>query len=189
MRVPWSPPLLALACSVSIACLNVEGTSAEGAAPESSGAVGEVGGSGDDDGTGVVCGVIHQTAECLDAGCIPREVTPLVVDGEIDQACTFGDPVIVCSPQEENQGCADARVCSGRSTWVLPLPDGGAFAAYVEVSCGLPEGFRPCPDPADPSALVDGNALAGSATSDGGSTSDGGPEPDPLVAACECACA
>jgi len=110
-------------------------------------------------------------------------------DGEIDQACTFGDPVIVCSPQEENQGCADARVCSGRSTWVLPLPDGGAFAAYVEVSCGLPEGFRPCPDPADPSALVDGNALAGSATSDGGSTSDGGPEPDPLVAACECACA
>ena len=65
----------------------------------------------------------------------------------------------------------------------MPLPDGGAFVARVDVSCGLPEGFMPCPDAEDPSGLVDGNALGGSSTTDGGS------DVDPLVEACACACA
>lgn len=192
MRVLWSLSLFALACNFT-----VEGTHAEGPVAESSGGVGEVGGDGDDDGNetgetggetgvgesgGAACGELHDADECFAAGCVPVEVTSLVVDGEIDDACRFSDAVVLCAPQEESQGCDDARVCSGQHTWVMPLPDGGAFVARVDVSCGLPEGFLPCPEPADPNGLVDGNALGGSATSDGGS------EPNPLVEACACAC-
>jgi hypothetical protein len=179
-------PLVAASCTG----ISVEDTNVDGPVTESGGLVdtGVVDGDGDgddddesaDDGDPAACGEIHDGSECLAAGCVPLEIEPIVV-GAATEGCTADTPMTICSPADEAQDCDDARVCAGLSTWVMPLPDGAAWVARVEVSCGLPEGFRPCPETIDGDRLMDANAAADTTT--GGDVGE-----DPLVAACECAC-
>ena len=176
---------------VTTACtgFSVEGTP-EDESTSTTEPVAEVDGDGDGtdtssgDTASLECGDIHDVEACIAVGCLPLEVLPLVIDDEDDaNTCQIGESIVLCTPPEESLACdEEARVCADQHTWVMPLPDGGAFIARVDVSCDLPDTFMPCPaDPTEPAA--------GPATSDSGTSESGGPEPDPVAAACTCACA
>lgn len=167
-------PALALACNLS-----VEGTNADDPVEEMTS--GTTDGETGDDG----CGAIHDEDECVAAGCAPLVARPVVVGAGTDApTCEYGEPVVICTPPEETEECEDARACGDEQyAWAMPMPDGGALVALVELSCGLPEGFLPCPEPGDTSAGGTGTGASSSST-DGG---DGGSE-DPLALACDCAC-
>ncbi len=130
------------------------------------------------------CGEIHDVEACIAVGCLPLEVLPLVVDEDhVATECSIGESVVLCTPPEESNACdEEARVCADQHTWVMPLPDGGAFIAHVDVSCDLPDTFMPCP--AAPTDPTDGTGTSGAETTDGD-----GSEADPVAAACDCACA
>lgn len=166
---------LALACNLS-----VDGTNADGPIEETTGAMGE-------DTVGFDCGEIHDEDECVAAGCAPTVTRPVVYgEGTDAPTCEFGDSVVVCTPPEETLECEDARACGdNRYAWAMPMPDGAALVALVELSCGLPEGFLPCPEP-DASSSSGGMDTGGSPTS---SDTGGGEPEDPLALACACACA
>jgi hypothetical protein len=167
---------LALACNN----LSVEGAHADEEGLEhTTGVIGE--------GTtsaATACGEIHDEDECIEAGCAPTVTRPVVHGQGTDAAtCEFGESIVVCTPPEETLECEVARVCGDdRSAWAMPMPDGGALVALVELSCGLPRGFLPCPEP-DASAV--GTETGGSPTSSDG---EGGESDDPLALACACAC-
>lgn len=171
---------------------SVEGTPEDEGSSSTTEAVGEVDADGDgtdsSDVTGSEtgafdCGEIHDEGACVAAGCLPLEVLPLVIDDDdATNACQIGESVVLCTPAEESNACdEEARVCADQYTWVMPLPDGGAFIAHVDVSCDLPDTFQPCPaDPGDPT---------GATATSGAETTDGDGSEDPVAAACECACA
>jgi hypothetical protein len=177
--VKWLLVLSALALGCS---LSVEGANADAPIEETTGLIGDGTETGAFD-----CGEIHDADACIAAGCSPLETLPVVYGAALDAAveCEIGDPVVVCSPAEEALECEEARACgAGREAWAMPMPDGSALVAIVELSCGLPRGFLPCPEPGTPDALIGGNAAADSTTDD----AEGGGSDDPLALACECAC-
>lgn len=165
---------LALACNLS-----VEGTNADGPIEGTTG----VADTTDTDAS--ACGEIQDEDECVAAGCAPTVTQPVVYGQGADEAtCELGEMVVVCTPPEETLECEDARACgANRYAWAMPMPDGGALVALVELSCGLPEGFLPCPEP-DASSAGATETGASPTSSDSG---DGESE-DPLALACDCAC-